>query len=201
MATPQRRRLILPQREKRLFFDSFTDVDGTPLASHKPEVGGPWTVLSGVWAINGNAATAGATDQYSSTPMGASDLIIAGTLRYSAGVRNLGWVLRASDVGNLWVAYLAVSTLVLYERVASVLAAKMTVAVPTGAINTDYRLAARLNGPTIDLWLNGTQYLSYPSATSNQTVQKHGMVISGGNAAQSIPDIVALPVSANPATA
>lgn len=181
---------------------TFTAPDGTALSAYVPEVGNAWTALVGTWTINGNAATSGTTTgQAASTPMGASDLIVAATLRYSATARNLGLAIRASDASNMWVAYLTNTTIALYEMVATALTLKVSATVPAGAINTDYRMAVRANGPTIDVYLDGTQRLTWPSATSNQVIQKHGMFISGGISTQSIPDVLAYPVTANPATA
>jgi hypothetical protein len=37
-----------------LVYDTFTGSDGTSLADHTPEVGGPWTVVDGNWTIRSN---------------------------------------------------------------------------------------------------------------------------------------------------
>lgn len=54
--------------------DLFTDADGTALAAHTPNVGGPWTDSIAGWEIQGNKASAANNPSESIVPVGLRNL-------------------------------------------------------------------------------------------------------------------------------
>ena len=99
--------LLRPKGDRVLFFDSFTDADGTLLTNHTPDVdtvGGGWVDIGGPWDINGNRArsTAGSTWKASVIDTGRSDVLVTADLTVNSF--NVGIVLNAVDASNYWTA-------------------------------------------------------------------------------------------------
>src|SRR5581483_2855656 len=71
-----------------LFRDVFTDMSGTRLQNHTPQLGGPWTENRGTWTITNNQLAPAVGDAIATVDVGASDYSMATTIDLSSGT---GW--------------------------------------------------------------------------------------------------------------
>jgi hypothetical protein len=159
---------------------TFPQTNGTNLSGASLEVGGTWSVLSGAWSTTtGSYATqTAATDpSYLTTNTGSADVTVTATINDHSAAQTLGICVRMSDNNNGWLADLGSGTnnFQLFEVVSNVYTfrARTTATISN---DTDYPLVVTAAGSTISVnFNNGAATLSYGSATSNQTVTKHGL--------------------------
>jgi hypothetical protein len=88
--------------------DSFTDVDGTSLAAHTPEVvaDGGWSELTGAWAVHGGRArleSAGAGDPLAFVRTGLDEADIYADVTWNGGLAGLSW--GVDDAGNYSIVF------------------------------------------------------------------------------------------------
>jgi hypothetical protein len=91
-----------------LLLDTFTDADGTALADHMPEVGGPWTDWDATFTIRSNGIEPDDFRGFLSADVGTPDVRITAELFLgSASTENAcGILLRMTDDFNYWLVRL-----------------------------------------------------------------------------------------------
>jgi hypothetical protein len=176
--------------------DSFTDTDGTAIASHviapTNTPGHSWVAAAGTWQIQSNKARKTATDtthQVATVDSGDADCTVTThqvatvdsgdadcTVSADCTVQSSsfgGLALRAVDSTNNWVVQLdqAGGMARLYEDL-SVARASTSLTLNAG---TAYTVQAVLSGSTITVTINGGNSMSYGSATNHQSVTTHGL--------------------------
>ena len=162
--------------------DTFTDTNGTSLASHTPELGGPWTAVSGTAAIQSNkwAASVGST-VFTTLDVGKPNftLDVDFTLSTSDSFAPYLWV-RYADASNNWQIYRPAGgdTWYLDECTAGVTTTRATGTLAITNGNT-YGLRVVCSGPNITLLVDGTPVLTY-SSTSQQTNTIVGLRLDRG---------------------
>jgi peptidoglycan/xylan/chitin deacetylase (PgdA/CDA1 family) len=94
------------------YYDTFTDINSTALASHTMNVGSGWTVQNGTWVITGNQLAATSTTAaviFATTQAGgvvnniSIDFTVPAGLYYFAGI-----VFRYQDLTHKWMAYVEI---------------------------------------------------------------------------------------------
>lgn len=168
--------------------DLFTGADDDLLAAHSPEVGGSWTVRTGVFDIQSSRAaidTASGGRDVATVTAGVADCMIDVVVRKTDAndTGEMGICLRYSNDSNYWlvVADFANNLIKIIERNAGTetLRASASVALVTG---TDYHVRTVAVGNNIQAYLNGANRCTYASASLNNTATLHGIV--GNGAAQ-----------------
>jgi hypothetical protein len=168
--------LLLTKRRSTLLRDSFTGADATALASHTPEVGGPWTDHNSVLHLTGNALAVAAGGAGSgSAQVNRANVRIVGTLRTSslANPSSVSLLTRFVDASNFWavLAYLDAGAFEIYEVVAGVFTQRATTP-KVFAINTDYTLELVDTGASIAGTVNGGSAVSFATTANNTTTRK-----------------------------
>jgi len=174
-----------------LFYDTFTDTDGTLLDAHTPDidtVGGGWTNAHGSWDIQGNKAqkcTAGSAPQaaIAVVDVGQADCVLTATFTlatedsYGYG----GFTARFTDKDNLFFISISASEdrFALARRQGGVWTTLDYVSVPISA-GVEYTIRCTLAGNDITAVLNGTYTVSATDSMNN-TSTVHGLFC--GNAA------------------
>jgi len=143
--------------------DTFTDVNGTNITAHTPDVGGSATVLSGTLNIQSNqinavSNTGGEASVVYTAPSDGLFEVITKQAIGSDGIR-----FRSVDVNNTWLARAAGTSglLELYDRQAGTWTLRASVAI-TKAI--DGKITVITDGPTITAFYNDTQTITFTSA-------------------------------------
>lgn len=161
--------------------DTFTDANGTALASHTMDTGAGWTVHGQTWQINSNRVSQTATDGQvglATAQASESDLTAYVTIRMAAlTLAYPGLVFRFVDASNFWIlradAGSGENQLNLYEVTAGSYTLRTT-APKTWAINTDYELKVITSGTSIQVYLDGVLEDSYTSS-AHQAGTRVGM--------------------------
>jgi hypothetical protein len=164
-----------------LLVDTFTDINGTDLASHVMDVGSGWTILAGALSINtarqaqikpGTLASARATAQSGVSSFTGASLEIAAVQTEPAAA---GLVLRSTDVDNQYEVRLTTTTLAIVRRKtgAETVLSSTTVSLIPGSSHT---LSVAAVNQTISATLDGVPLLQ-TSSTFNLTASKHGIVL------------------------
>lgn len=93
----------LPTAGSTISSDTFTDTNGTGLASHTPDAGSGWTVHSGTWSVQSNRAECTAAQGFATVDAGVTNAKATVTVTMLgsivSGVR-AGLVLRWADSSN-----------------------------------------------------------------------------------------------------
>lgn len=164
-----------------LLQDTFTDVDGTLLTAHTMNVGGGWTAVNGTWTIQSNTALVliPTANSIATADAGQADitltlsLIVPNTADYAVGA-----VVRTSDANTGWIAVIerdgGTPYLAIFERTAGTNTLRASVNAPS-ATNSTVTITVVTSGSTITASLSTGETCNYASATSNQTVTKHGL--------------------------
>jgi len=155
--------------------DSFTDVAGTLITAHIPEVGsGGYTIGSGACTIDAaNTAALNAAPTSVAFNTGNTNVIISAD--YVSGSMP-GLILRYVDSLNYAILFLIASnTFRIYERVAGAFNQKTNVTAP---FVTGDRFALSDDGTTLRGYLNGVLVTSF-ATTLNNTYGVHGLYSYG----------------------
>lgn len=165
-----------------LIEDAFTDTDATALSSHTiaptNTPAASWASDSGAMDINGNKARtttlASGLVQYRANA-GVSDCVVSVDVT-PVGASVLGMSLRRNSAVNQWVLValegIAGNLFRLYEQATGYTLRASTAVTVTAGVT--YALRATLNGTSIVGTLNGTNEISFSSA-SYQTETNHGI--------------------------
>ena len=162
--------------------DNFTGTNGTSLAAHtiapNNGPGTAWTILSGALEIQSNRVSQTFNGfNKASVDFGVADCTLKVIINDTGAGQNSygGLMARASDANNFWAFVLASTTTL---SIIEVVAGSYTVRA-NGSFSitpfVDCVLEFVLNGSTLTGKANGTEIVTYGSATSNQTVTKHGI--------------------------
>ena len=162
-----------------LALDTFTDPNGTALASHGMDVGPGWTVHSGTWVIwNGGARLSSNTvDAIATVDAGVADVVVGCTMRpHTATNRRPGVIVRFTDSANFWClrARVDIDRWDLDEVAAGVRVTRATHA-STIDLGTSYAIAITASGSSIGFAIDGGGPAPYASATHNQGATRHGI--------------------------
>lgn len=126
-------------------------------------------------------ATLGTSPAYAITvyECGESDVVVGAKMRSKVG-ENSSIALRVTDKDNMWIARLNNSNtkLELVERNAGVETVRADVS-ETGIAEAEWTVTAYMKGSQIYVDTDHNVWLSYDSATFNQTATKHGFVFEG----------------------
>jgi hypothetical protein len=164
---------------------TFTAANGTALTAITPEAGGAWTAQNAAtWEIQSNKAqplsVPGSGIRAAATLVSASaDVWLEATIRFSTVV-GAGLLVRFTDVSNLWLVNIETTTVVLYERNGGTYTSRASASF-TPVVATDYRVVVITAGSTIRVFINNTSYMTYSSATLNQTATTHGVRADGAS--------------------
>jgi len=155
-----------------LYYGTFTAANGTPLASYTPEVGAAFSIDSGTWEINNNAArmTDNTDGRLCHVDVGASNYIMTASLVSDSWAdRFPGMVFRFVDSSNFWLAQIQGTLLILYECTAGGFTsrASQTVSVVNGVPGT---FQAVVGASSISVTFNGTP-VSYSSTQHNSATK------------------------------
>jgi hypothetical protein len=162
-----------------LLQDAFTGADGTNLTAHAMDLGGGWTAVSGVAKLLGNRAnadTAGADGKVTyQADAGRSDVTVQATVNLAGASNECGLVFRYQDANNFWAlsGYAGDGKLYLYEVNGGTTTQRAagSAGVTSGV---DFVLKVVLSGTGITAYKDGTQVLTYTSA-SFQAATRHGL--------------------------
>lgn len=169
-----------------VFLDTFTDASGTPLQSHTPDLGGPWSFVNGGPIT---CETAGGLNHVAQLGNGGSSFVVYVTDvgyangRYGSGVQPAtggsgvymaGLVFRYTDLANHWRVLINTSAgSFALQKVVNT--SVMTVAQYSPAVpGTGYGLSVRMLGDMLAVYVDGTQRMTATDAF-NQTATKHGL--------------------------
>lgn len=174
-----------------IFYDTFTDTNGTALASHTPETGGPWVADAGSWEIQSNrcVTTDTAAGQNEATvSMGVADVQITATILTGATAdgRIVG---NFTDVSNFWIGYFAGTSTIIYERASGsfISRASSTISSPVSETLT---AVLTCKGANITWLIKGVSINYNNASRAGKTATKHGVgnydrsTGSGGTAAR-----------------
>lgn len=157
--------------------DAFVDTNGTSLANHVMNIGSGWTVNTGLFTVEANAAsTPSGPGLATMNPGGNGNLIVTAVLNSTIDTGGEGVVLRYTDSNNCWIQWLDYnqSTLDLYEVNLAVATVRATIPFdPAG--DTFYRVMVQAEGPVIEIYLDEGNFISYQQATLNQTTTRCGI--------------------------
>lgn len=140
-----------------LVYDTFTDTNGTALASHTPEKGGPWTLSGGVIDVQSNAAkyASGAAHVVGTVPVTTANGYMQATL-VDGATREYGVIINAQSSTESWMAWRSgPNSVILYERSGGSFTNRGT------AVATPATLKIEANGDTIKVYGNGVEIISY----------------------------------------
>jgi hypothetical protein len=188
------------------FLDTFTDVDGTSLFVHVPDVGGAWasggaTATQGIFSnrLRVIPTTANLSLYYAS--IGQSDYVLSATYLYDPVVATSitgSLVFRYVDASNYWRLDIApltgVSNIRLREITAGVNTIRAAASLALSA-GVTYTLGATLSGTSISASINATT-LNFTSA-NHQTATLAGLAFqqtSGTRSFQYFDDFKAIPL-------
>jgi hypothetical protein len=164
--------------------DNFVDANNTPLQSHTMNVGPGWTIDKGTFIINNNKAQctgigSGPTGGRAHSDAGKADVTLSAIFNGTvSGGGNEGLTLRYTDENNFWLLNLTSTALTLYERSGGTWTQRGTSSA-SFSDNSNYALQIVASGTNLTCTVNSGNTIAYNSATSNQTVTKHG--ISAGS--------------------
>ena len=168
-----------------VFYDTFTDANGTSLLVHTPDidtVGAGWLrVGAQVWTINGNKvghvqSFGNAGEAYANCGVADGAITCDVTVSTSGGVDLAGVAFRLTDTNNLWKVVVARATgaFVIFERNAGVDINRTQKLVPIVGGAT-YTIKVILSGQSIVATLDGADQIPYALASFNQAVTNHGI--------------------------
>lgn len=161
---------------------TFTAANGTDLATgYTPEVGGVWTEQTGNFDIQSNRANAqNAGLNYATVDVSISDGVVDSIINISAagGTDNSGLLMRFTNTNNCWslAANASANQLRLWEVNGGVATQRASTAVAI-VTATDYDVRAIIYAQTIDGFLDGSNKITYGSATLNETITVHGIFL------------------------
>jgi len=181
-----------------LVVDTFTDVNGTQIPSHAPDMnatGHGWTVTGGpptpTISSGSLAAATGGGHMQATIDAGISDIDLA-TDYYNNGGPGMGALaFRETDVNNLLALVTYQNTLQLYARQGGNWAMLASQPIPPFASHTSHRLEARAVGSTVQGWWDGQQILQVVTSLQ-QTATRHGVDWNTSYDATSLYDNVVL---------
>lgn len=172
----------VPTHYATLLSDTFTDTNGTALASHTMTVGSGWTADSGSYQVQSNQAaaqTTGGVHNIASADAGQADatatlnVVVPGSNFFSAGLS-----CRVTNGTNLWEVRLQSDSAGANTRVniTEHNAGTQTERVSTTiAFSGTVALQVVLSGSTITAYINGVLQATYASASFNQTATRFGI--------------------------
>lgn len=166
-----------------LIHDQFTAADGTAISGRTPSPvnvpGNNWAAALGtaVWTIQGNKAskTGGGGHNLMVVSAADADVTITADVTVVNSAERQGVGLRATDVNNFWgVTWRNTNVVELVERNGGTLTVRASAAL-TLTPGSTYEFKVIASGSTITGYVNGVQYVTYGSATLNQTTTNHGL--------------------------
>ncbi len=172
-----------------LLLDHFTGSNGTSLAAHPMDVGPGWTVTQGSYTIQTNQCAGGSSDNWAHADAGNANvtLTLKGTLNGAGNGHYIAPMLRYSDDNNQFqcIVY-GDGNVILYEHNAGTYTQRASGSWTADTSQHTYQLAA--SGTTLTLTLDGSQVLTYGSASFNQTATGAGIRANGAGSADLIDD-------------
>lgn len=166
-----------------LIHDDFNAANGTAISGRTPSPvnlpGNTWAILgTATWTIQSNRAskTAGGANNLAVINAADADVTITCDVTIAnAGGERHGVGLRASDVNNFWALTWRNTNLVeIIERNGGTVTVRASAALTLTPGNTyEFKLVAI--GTSLTGYVDGVQYVSYGSATLNQTNTNHGI--------------------------
>ena len=166
--------------------DTFTDANGTALASHTPDKdvpGNPWVQQSGSIQIQGNKAQWISGSGIATINAGVSDVSdIEADMSPGNNLDICGMVLRFTDLNNYWLIELnsgSNSNSGLWERNGGVWFQRIAFTT-SYAIGQVVAVSATLSGQTISIKI-GANSGSYTAAALNQTSTLHGISLDSNS--------------------
>ena len=165
-----------------LIYDTFTDTNGTAIASHTiaptNTPSATWANSAAGWQIQSNKLKlVSGGDVWCYVNAGVADCTIEADLTTATtGDSYLGIVLRYTNTSNFWNVQARIDgggNRWLITEIASGSATTRATG-GTTANATTYQVKIVLSGTTITLYVNGVLTASYASATSNQTATRFG---------------------------
>lgn len=167
---------------RRAVYDTFTDTNGTAIASHAPDIapsGAAWANTDGTITIQSNTfnpATFTSSVAQARIESGVANgkinlRVKFGTTPGGGGaVFGIGCVFRYTDSSNFWQvrANQNSSLLELFEHNGGVATQRAFIS-KTFSNNTDYEMSVTFNGSSIVATIDGGSMISYNSAAHNQT--------------------------------
>lgn len=159
-----------------LLYDTFTDTNGTGLASHTMDIGSGWTVDAGTITINSNKARTGSAPGTATADAGASDIIGSVVINATSDLGGAGFAIRHSNTSNYWIPWVDYngSTIDLYEVNGGSASIRATRSFNPAA-STDYTIRVQCYGQIIVATIDGANYLVYPVAALNETNTRFGI--------------------------
>jgi fibronectin type 3 domain-containing protein len=157
-----------------LLKDTFTDSNGTALASHTMDVGSGWTIGSGAVAVQSNKAVFSATGQ-AVADAGRADCTLSVKFRCT-DTNQYGVIpFRYVDESNFWFLYIdAGNRIRIFEKASGSNTTRATTTISYTA-NNDYTVTVTLLGASIVATFDGGNGGSYGSAATGLSATKHGI--------------------------
>lgn len=165
-----------------LLRDTFTDADGTSLASHTMDVGSGWTASGGTWQVQSNQARkvsgTGGHDTLTADA-GRADVNVSVEMTpdaFSGGNLFGGLILRRTDDNNQWLFQITSGgTYRLFEKNGGGYTQRASADAAALVEDQVYTLTASLSGTTISCTLGPNTPIEYGSATHNQSATQFGV--------------------------
>lgn len=172
-----------------LIHDDFNAANGTAISGRTPSPvnlpGNTWAILgTGTWTIQSNRASKAGGGGNNLAVINAADadvtLTCLVTVANSAERQGLG--LRASDVNNFWgLTWRNANLIEIVERNGGTLTVRASAALTlTAGSSYEFKLIA--SGASLTGFVDGVQYVTYGSATLNQTNTNHGIYVGSTGA-------------------
>ncbi|HEV3446255.1 MAG TPA: hypothetical protein VG099_16550 [Gemmataceae bacterium] len=175
--------IVTSVQQTMLINDTFTDTNGTNLTAHTPDikVSTGWVANTGTITIQNNQANSTQNFPYYSIETGQSNVTIQAIVT-PAGSAACGLSGRVSNATNSWDIDIQVIggnvTLTIQEQAAGVFTVRATTTfTDPGAPRT---VQGVFSGANVSATVNGGNQIAYGSASSNQTVTKHGINMGTG---------------------
>ena len=155
-----------------LLKDTFTDSDGTALASHTMDVGGGWTVTGTATIMSDQCSLS--TTGYAISNAGKSDFSTAAidVVKVQPAGIETGLYFRQTDTFNFWEVRLSTTLLALTKTVANVTTTVASVALSLTA-NSRHTINLSAQGSSIRANVDGGNQIS-TSDSFNSTATMHG---------------------------
>lgn len=147
--------------------DTFTDANGTALAAHTPEVGGPWSTAGGAVTIQGNKVQFTTASPTAFVPGGPGDFDATATVQLGGLTATMiALMFRRIDGSNFWSAEYnaSVGRWRVQQFIASVptLKGQVTKTIDT-AVHT---IRVKVTGAKLEAWLDGADKITVDPMTA-----------------------------------
>ena len=184
--------MILMRRGGNYFvvYDTFTDINGTDLSSHTPDIGGPWSLIKEITTaaasavdIQSNQARITVNSVGAVIDIGRPNTTIEVDWTPGVGVENRNSIIiRYSSDGNMWeLNFREDNGDFRIQKIESDIGLNFGTVAFSWVEGQTYTIKAVVSENVITGYIDGVQKISYSSATFNNTETKFGILRNTGS--------------------